>query len=210
MTLDHVNEHRACLESLPWLVNETLGQRERARIEAHLESCRECQEELAALQRLRAAIRAEDAVVLAPQASLQKLMQRIEESSAPEPIMTPKRASHWPRWAATAASVTALAMTALIAPRLTAPSFETLTSAPGPAASAERAAAIRIVFDDNVRLEEARSLLRSIDAQIVAGPSEAGVYTLALARDERIDAALARLRADPHVVFAEAIAESAR
>lgn len=209
MTLEHLNAHRACFERLPWLANETLGQSERASIAAHLEFCRDCQQELAAQQRLRAAIRAEDAVVLAPQASLQKLMKRIDEDCSPAPLTTQTRAPRWPRWAA-AASITAIALAALLAPQFTAPSFETLTSAPRAVVGADRSGAIRIVFDGDARLDETRSLLRSIDAQIVAGPSEAGVYTLALSRAQRVDAALAQLRADPRVVFAEAVAESAQ
>ena len=61
-------------------------------------------------------------------------------------------------------------------------------------------------------LDDVNAMLRSVDAQIVAGPSEAGVYTLALRRRSDaaatgdaavIDAALLRLRADARVLFAE-------
>ena len=66
---------------------------------------------------------------------------------------------------------------------------------------------IRLVFHTGVALQDVNALLRAVDAQVVAGPSEAGVYTIAL-KDRRatpdIDAALARLRADPRVLFAEA------
>jgi hypothetical protein len=50
-------------------------------------------------------------------------------------------------------------------------------------------------------------VLRSISAEIVAGPSEAGVFTLALPEDpqtaDRVHQALIRLRAEPQVIFAE-------
>jgi hypothetical protein len=50
-------------------------------------------------------------------------------------------------------------------------------------------------------------VLRSIDAQIIAGPSEAGVYTLGLATSgadkSTVEKAIAQLRADDRVMFAE-------
>jgi hypothetical protein len=50
-------------------------------------------------------------------------------------------------------------------------------------------------------------VLRSIDAQIIAGPSEAGVYTLGLAANaadkSSVEKAITLLRADGRVMFAE-------
>ena len=59
--------HDECWELLPWLANERLGPRETARVEVHLRDCAACREELQMQQRLRQAIREQDAVVLAPQ-----------------------------------------------------------------------------------------------------------------------------------------------
>ena len=79
---DHNNgllgAHGECWNLLPWIANESAAAKDVARVEAHLRDCRECQEELEFQRRVRNAIRAEDAVVLAPQTSLQKLMQRID------------------------------------------------------------------------------------------------------------------------------------
>lgn len=222
-------QHEECWELLPWLANERLPGKDFTRIERHLRDCAECQHELEDQRRLRNAIRAEDAVVLAPQASLQKLMQRFEaddrdevadvgaaassvEPTTPIPNRLPARR---PIWLAAAAAVQGLAIFALLATlwwqsreALTAPRFTTLTSqsplAQGPV--------IRVVFAGGVALSEVNQVLRSIDAQIVAGPSEAGVYTLALAAGPEsagTDAALARLRADERILFSEpAMAES--
>jgi hypothetical protein len=70
--------HGECWNLLPWIANESAAARDVARAEVHLRDCRECKEELEFQRQLRNAIRAEDAVVLAPQTSLQKLMQRID------------------------------------------------------------------------------------------------------------------------------------
>ena len=222
--------HDECWELLPWLANERLGAREAARIEVHLRDCSACREELLVQQQLRLAIREHDAaVVLAPQTSLQKLMQRIDAAEEagdeldaartaappPPPRWRPTRSG----WLAIAAGVQGIAIAALLSAlwfqsrdELTAPRFATLTSSqPMP-----RGAVIRVVFAEGVTLDNMNGMLRSIDAQIVAGPSEAGVYTLGLnarehaagdpaeTSDARRDAALARLRANEDVVFAEA------
>src|ERR1044071_1930573 len=70
--------HGECWNLLPWIANESAAVKDIARVEAHLHDCHEGQEELEFQRQLRNAIRAEEAVVLAPQTSLQKLMQRID------------------------------------------------------------------------------------------------------------------------------------
>jgi hypothetical protein len=70
--------HGECWNLLPWIANESAAAKDVARVEAHLRECGECQEELEFQRQLRNAIRAEEAVVLAPQTSLHKLMQRID------------------------------------------------------------------------------------------------------------------------------------
>jgi hypothetical protein len=223
--------HRECWSQIGWIVNGTLAPREYAHIEAHLRACRECQDELEAQQRIRDAMRADDAVVLAPQSALQKLMQRIDAEHAPAelddspdeaPATSEQSLLRRSRWLATAAAVQAFAIVWLLATQLrsadepsTEPRFETLTEPrvvpDGPV--------IRIVFAEEAALGEINAILRSVGAEIVAGPSEAGVYTLALkpapqaagsGDAEIIDAALLRLRADGRVLFAEsAVARTA-
>lgn len=208
--------HQECWELLPWIANERAAAKDVTRVESHLRECSECQQELEAQRRLRDAIRTEESIVLAPQTSLQKLMQRIDDESAVErtdPAMLaelrPARA-RWSRWLPIAAAIQGVTIAALLGAlwiesreTLTAPRFTTLTS-PGTLA---RGAVLRVVFADNVTLDEVNQILRSIDAQIIAGPSEAGVYTLGLTasatRAEHVADALARLRSDNRVLFSE-------
>lgn len=224
---NHVGNHGECWNLLPWIANESAAAREMARVEAHLRDCRECQEELEFQRQVRNAIRSEEAVVLAPQTSLQKLLQRIDtvadmddelelapagHHTAPAEVLTASRRepARWSRWLPIAAAVQGIAITGLLATMwlqshetLTAPRFTTLTT---PAAVA-RGPVIRVVFAGNVALDDMNRVLRSIDAQIIAGPSEAGVYTLGLAAGAAgksgVDKAIAQLRADSRVMFAE-------
>ena len=73
--------HGECWNLLPWIANESAAAKDMARVEEHLRDCRECQEELSFQRQLREAIRSEEAIVLAPQTSLNKLMQRIDSAA---------------------------------------------------------------------------------------------------------------------------------
>lgn len=232
--------HDECWELLPWLANERLGPREAARIEVHLRDCEACRDELQMQQRLRQAIREQDAVVLAPQTSLQKLMQRIDaaeitdeeldaaHSAPPQAAVLSRWRPDRAGWLAVAAGVQGVAIAALLSAlwwqsheALNAPRFVTQSS-PQPL---PQGAVIRVVFAEHATLDDVNQMLRSIDAQIIAGPSEAGVYTLGLTERHdpgtarpgsndaspgdggtraRVGAALARLHASDKVVFSEA------
>lgn len=218
--------HGECWNLLPWIANESAAARDVARVEAHLLDCRECQEELEFQRQLRNAIRAEDAVVLAPQTSLQKLMQRIDtvDDIGDEPQATPadlvalppRKPLHRPRWLAIAAAVQGVVIAGLLA-ALWMKSSETLNDGryvvlTSPDKAGAHGQVIRVVFAGNVTLDDMNRTLRSIDAQVIAGPTEAGVYTLGLAtraQDEsEVNRALAQLRADSHVRFAERVTTS--
>jgi hypothetical protein len=206
--------HGECWNLLPWIANESAAAKDVARVEAHLRECRECQEELEFQRQLRNAIRSEEAVVLAPQTSLQKLIQRIqtvedidtEPQAAPAEIVARRRRPM--RWLPIAAAIQGVVITGLLTAlwmqspdTLTAARYDTLF-----ASGLTQRPVIRVVFTPGVSLDEMSGVLRSVDAQIIAGPSKAGVYTLGAARfadQAKVDQVLTQLRADHHVRFAE-------
>ena len=224
MNSDHPNgplgAHGECWNLLPWIANESAAAKDTARVEEHLRGCRECQEELEFQRQLREAIRSEEAIVLAPQTSLNKLMQRIdsidvddEEAAPPVPLapVITRREPARMRWLPIAAAVQGVAIAGLLSALwlqsrddLTAGRYSVLTT---PTAAVAGGPVIRVVFGGNVALEDMNRVLRSIDAQIIAGPSEAGVYTLGLASGAAdksgVEKAIAQLRADSRVKFAE-------
>jgi hypothetical protein len=220
--------HGECWNLLPWIANESAEAKDVARVEGHLSECRECQEELEFQRQLRNAIRAEEAIVLAPQTSLQKLIQRIDtvadlddedeqevaRAAPAEPIAIARREpARRSRWLPIAAAVQGVAIAGLLAALwmqsqahddLTAGRYTMLTA---PAATVARGPVIRVVFAGDVALDDVNQVLRAIDAQVIGGPSEAGVYTLGLAAGAAdkadVEKAIAQLRADSHVMFAE-------
>jgi len=70
---------------------------------------------------------------------------------------------------------------------------------------------LRIVLAPSVTVAQFQSLLESVGARVVAGPTNANVWTLRLPYLEhspRFDATLKLLRTDDRVVFAEPVSSA--
>jgi anti-sigma factor RsiW len=225
--MNHTNppatEHEDIWNLLPWLVNGRLNEADCRRVEAHLRLCSSCRDEFAAQRRIYQIIAADAAVEQMPTAGLHKLRQRIEsyESAGPAHAesdtaprarpRSPDRATLWRRLprSSIAASVVGIAVAlgvsaALLwnqAPHGERASYYTVTTA----ASQPAGAVIRAVFAPTVTLSELQALLDDAHLRIVSGPTEAGVYSLALTGSQPIDWSLRRLRGHDTVRFAETI-----
>lgn len=200
---DERSLHRRAWEAIPWLVNGRITGGERGLLEAHLRGCRECREEFAFQQRLRDELARDAGPAADPQPALERLWQRIDAEGDMAGRAGRSRGA-WVRWLAAAAVIEGIALAGLIGANLgtAAPPYRTLSAeAPAPASPA-----IRAVFVADLPLRDLQALLDRARLHIVAGPSEAGVYTLASPTGAPDDTALALLRADPRVRFAEPVA----
>ncbi len=212
--------------ALPWLASGALEEAERRELEHHLEGCAACRAEAARCRAERERLRAEVGPAAAPHpAQLERLLARLdrgpadeddedddEVAAAPGPpaARRPGAFARTPgavRWLI-AAQLVALAGLGYLAARPTgapAASFRTLAS---PARVEPARAAVRVVFAPATSEAEIRALLLSVRAQVVAGPSAIGVYTLALdgaGAPEPVAVALELLRRDPRVRLAEPV-----
>jgi anti-sigma factor RsiW len=207
-------EHRDIWELLPWYVNGRLGEPDRGRVETHLRGCGACREEWAAQRQIYQVIAADTAVEQMPMAGLNKLRQRIERTAVADAVDSPPQqarpAAGWrPRAAAIAASLAAVTAAVSIPATLHwqaqrhggSPAYYTVTAAAVPRAGA----VIRAVFAPTVTLSELQSLLDDAHLRIVSGPTEAGVYSLAMSGPQSIDWSLHELRGHDTVRFAESI-----
>jgi anti-sigma factor RsiW len=205
---------------LPWFVNGTLSDAQARQVASHLEQCATCRADADQLGSLRLHLRAPAQVEHAPHAGFQKLLARIDAAERNDAVapaaLRPARAGRGAlQWLTAAVVVQALALGAiggallLRRPGVSAtPDFRTLSTA------RPEAAALRVVFAPATTLAEVQDLLRANQLAVLAGPSDAGLFTLALrdpetASQTRLDA-LARLRADPRVRFAEPVGGDVR
>ena len=79
----HASEHQGVWEILPWYVNGTLDDRERASVEAHLMTCAACQGELARCRNLAAAVRVTAADAWEPSSEhLARVLARLDATPA--------------------------------------------------------------------------------------------------------------------------------
>ena len=203
---------------LPFYVNETLRAQPRADVEAHLASCTECRAELVTQTQIRDTILREDVRQESAQTSFDQLWDRIQEdgvANAAHQATAPSAAHAVPRTSATRAMkwlVAAVIVEGIGLATLSAmtwsqslsvsPDYRTLSTQEAPLAGGQ----IRAVFSPDLKLAELQSLLTHSKLSVVGGPTEAGVYTLALEDTKAsVDSALAHLRGNASVRFAEPI-----
>ncbi|HMA00628.1 MAG TPA: zf-HC2 domain-containing protein [Steroidobacteraceae bacterium] len=221
--MENIVEHEQIEPLLPWFVNGRLAEAERQRIDAHLRVCETCRDELAAQRRIHAVMSVDAGVERMPTAGLARLRRRIEnlDEAGPGPAAAdgapsdeaarsgaPAGSSWRQRHGAIAASVAMAAVGALAAllwsqheRRLAPASYYTVTTtAPQPADTA-----IRAVFAPTVTLSELQQVLDDAHLKIISGPTEAGVYSLAIAGSPSVDWSLQRLRGHAVVRFAEPV-----
>lgn len=195
------SNHEQCWELIPWVVNGRANDSEERSVLAHVEGCTECREELDRHRELHKHMRGTDDVIAAPNASLQKLLGQIDAQPAPEVVKAYRIQRPW-LVAALWLQLVAIATLAGALFRSAAPpepAYATLSTAE----TQDRRAAVRVVFAPNASLNQINQLLRSVQCDIVAGPSEAGVYTLATAADGDVQRIIAKLRDHSEVLFAE-------
>ncbi len=203
----HGDRHQETQKLLPWYVNGTLDDAEKAQVDAHLASCPECRAALDTERRLKTEVAA---LPIETSEGWATLRRRIEETrEAPRPIAppaTPPRAARrrpgrlgWIIAAQAAALVAAISVA--VKPDLVQPGprYHTLGSAPAPVAGN-----VIVMFRPSASEEQMRAALRGADARLVDGPTDANAYVLHVPDAQRA-AALARLQALPTVMMAQPV-----
>jgi len=204
------SRHRQAWELIPWVVNGRASAAERRAVDEHLADCADCREELALQTRLHAAMRSEApaAAPADPRPALRRLWQRID-AAAPAPPRRRTAPLPLARGLLAAVLIEAVGIAALSAAlwsreaaREHAPLYQTLSA---PAEGVPRAS-IRAVLAPTLSLGELEALLGRTHLQIVGGPGDGGVYSLAPQAGAGGAAdALAQLRSHPGVRFAEPV-----
>jgi hypothetical protein len=208
-----IADHRESWDLLPWFVNGRLRECDRQRVDAHVRACGDCQIELMEQRLIRQVMAADSSVAQMPTVGLNKLRQRIDRfdpatsgSSAPPPTGSARRLGRPARVASIIGAAAALACLGAFLWQMPTHggigAYYTVTTV-----TPQRGdAVIRAVFAPALTLTELQGLLDDAHMRIVSGPTEAGVYSLAMTGSQSIEWSLRRLRAHDTVRFAEAVA----
>jgi anti-sigma factor RsiW len=194
--------HKVVDAILPWYVNGTLEGEELEGVRRHLRECELCRREAKWLRELHAACVAAESVPGASNA-FRDLRRRLETPSPDKRLgHSPRVAgrSNWTRWALAASVAIAVVLGGSLLRDTSAPALYRTLGAPG--GSAQTNGSMIVVFDPATTEAELRRILRSADARVVDGPTQANAYILDIPAAER-QVALRALRAQRAVVLAE-------
>jgi anti-sigma factor RsiW len=210
-------EHPEFSALIPWYVNDTIDDRQRKHLEAHLTQCAACRADLQLERRVYADMTAGPGVEYMPAPSLKRLHTRLDALDTPDnspsdaerpvvaqPMRPMRRVMSWNSLMAASVVIIALSLGLFaVDRRLSAPAvpqtYHTVTSS-APRAPDE---VIRAVFAPTITLVELQAILDESQLRIVAGPTEAGVYSLAANSDRAVATSLELLRKHATVRFAE-------
>ncbi len=197
--------HQAAEALLPWLVNGTLGDGERATVEQHVRDCARCQREVMQLRAMQAAyVDREMAPDAAP--SFAKLCQRLDAPESRwrrlrELLGTRWQVQPWAQWALAAQMMVILVLGTLLLSSGT-PSTALYQTLGAPGATHHAPGSLVVVFDPKTPEAELQRIVRHSGGRIVDGPSEAHAYVLEFPAGHQA-AALSLLKAESAVVLAE-------
>lgn len=200
------------LQWIPWYPDEGLSERQRGAVEAHAADCPRCREEIGlVLGTSQGTGEVPDA-----EGTLASLWKRIEASSpepeaAPAPTRRPMapaaRAPRRPRpvgrggvpAVVAAAALLLVAGAGVVAGLVLSqpgePVFRTAAEAGAPARAAD-GPLLEVVFANDAPASRIREALRTLDAQIVAGPTALGRFRVQLPAGADAAAAAERLRSE--------------
>jgi hypothetical protein len=213
---NQLQSHRQIWEMLPWALNGSASEAEALAVHEHLRQCADCREAWAFERRLHDALSRPQPTASDADEGWLRLSARIDgASSTPLSVRLRPSTTTQMRWLAAAVIVEALALGAIVTSswvnrpaREVAGLYQTLSQPE----AARVTPTIRAVLAPEMTLDEFRHLLEQAHLQVVAGPGEAGVWSLAPADDANVaatESALRQLRGSAQVRFAEPIGGAA-
>lgn len=193
--------HKEFLDLLPWYVNGTLPEGERAKLELHLKECLPCHSALKEERRIQDLVRAQDDVPVGPEHGIASLLSRIDNDTS----RSRRRAFRRPALGYGVAAALGGLLVWLV---VTTPGFENTdlddaafsTLSTGNGSSEPR---IDIVFDGSPSQSEIEAFFDEFGGELIAGPTEIGRYTVALPAESGVDLPelIERLGTDARVRF---------
>ena len=204
---------------LPWHLNGTLSASEASQVKQHIETCLLCHKELDQLRLAQISVTNSDPFSNTPELSFAKISSAL---NTPSTYNQKKRAiqfksvfdeilfqiknlmSYQLLWALPALM---LAFMLIQLPITNTPQFRTLTSSPNTILTATETIRLKVMFDQKMSLLEFQKSLAEMNAEIINGPSEIGIYILDVPKGDLKNYPLNKLRQLNQILFAEIDAE---
>ena len=176
------NKHEHIIELLPWFVNDTLGNKERAMVLSHLSGCQACQAERDRLQEFQALVQDYDEPLSDYRFPFKKLMARVEaaeENRESTRDLADAKKQRWLPALGLAASVSFVAIFTSFITQSIAPgdADEYTTHTTVPMVSGETAR-LALTFTQPIRAQTMRQALVDTNSYIVSGPDQDGAYVV--------------------------------
>lgn len=192
---------------LPWYVNDTLGSAEHDRVADHVASCTECQESVALLTDVRAAVVRNKATPIVPQPRVNELLDSINAGKATRHPDLRQYRSYLAAAVGTLLLIATLIVTNPDNRSITSLEFETATSTQE---GSSMDYVLRIQFESGTSQTERNQVLQDIGARDVSGSIDEGSYRviveLPAASLEELDRYTGNLESLPEVSSVSVVA----
>lgn len=190
-------------ELMPWVLTGDATGTQREWLDRHLEQCAACRREYEQQNRLRLALRLPAEVEPDVNLGLERLMARLDQPELSGVDLSARPGRWVVRALVAAVLVQALGIGVLGARLWSEPpptSYRTLSQPSAPVAQG----AIHVVPDAGMTVADWDALLHRLGLKVIAGPNDAGAYTVVLADSgASVHDAVRRLRAERGVRLAE-------
>ena len=186
-------------ELLPWFVNKTLSTEEHHTVKQHLESCPQCQQEVALLQQMRRQIK-ETSTKSPGDIGLNRLLGTIRKDPTIPDVSQKTSVSWWQTGFAIAASLIIVIQAGLLidAWYISKPVIP-LTG------SQEHGLVLQVSFTPSTTEPQMREVITAIHGKFIDGPSALGIYRIRIdnkgsSSESTIKKALEQLQQKPGII----------
>jgi hypothetical protein len=183
---------------LPWYVTDRLDPAERARVEAHVAACEDCQEELRFERALAENVKA---MPLDTDVGWRRMERRLKAERPRQRQGVGVGAAAWGGWAVAACALVAVGVMAM--PRAPQGQNAGQYHALGAPQSVSPGNLV-VIFRPETAERDIRAELNAVGARIVDGPTAADAYVLMVPLGQRAGV-LAKLRTQANIVLAEPV-----
>lgn len=187
-------------ELLPWFVNETLSTEDQHTVEQHLEACRQCQQEIALLQKMRTQVK-KIRTESPGEFGLNRLLRTVRNDRTATEASQQTSSQWWKTGFAIAASLIIFVQSGLLID--TWYISKPMIPLSGPQ---EHGLVLQVSFTPTTTEAQIREVITAIHGRFIDGPSSLGIYRIRLddnktSNEAAIESAIQHLRQKTEIIL---------